>query len=182
MKKILVYFLINIIGLILIIIGCLGILWKLWENYGLLFIVIFLSVIYILIWRDRRFDVDFFNDSDMSEIQRKLKPYNRIILLFYWVLHGLLYIYIIEMPMIIQDIYLLSIIMQGLFIWHVLILNWLYMIAEKYNKDKMKFIISRISVLTSWVWVALLMKQILMIIEMIGYYYEVLEEKKKKIL
>jgi hypothetical protein len=179
MVKILIYFLFNLIILILLISGCFVIGLKLWLYYGVWFLVILLSIIYIMIWKDRRFNINYFTDLELLTFQKKIEPYKRIIILFYWVFHGLLYIYIIDMPLIIQDIYWLSIIMQGLFIWHVLLLNWLYALADNYKKDKIKFIISRISVLTSWVWVVIFIKQILMLIEMIIYYYEALDEKKK---
>jgi hypothetical protein len=51
--------------------------------------------------------------------------------------------------LIIQDMFWYSLLMLGSFIWHVLILNWLYKVCEKVGWDYGCYIVSRWSLLTS---------------------------------
>jgi hypothetical protein len=74
--------------------------------------------------------------------------------------------------LLLKDIFWFSTILNISFIWHVLILSWLYKLCDYIGWSYMCFIISRLSLLTSLSWVLLLIKALHLLFTNIVVYFD----------
>lgn len=74
----------------------------------------------------------------------------KLFFLLFSMLQVFVYFYCDKIPILFfQDLFWYSVIVHLSFIWHVLILNWLFFLADYFNLTFLKFLFSRLSIITS---------------------------------
>lgn len=73
--------------------------------------------------------------------------------------------------LIVKDLFWYSLVMLGSFVWHVLILNWLYSLVEYFKLDYLCYVVSRWSLLTSLTGILWVFKWCLMVWTYFTYFY-----------
>lgn len=105
-------------------------------------------------------------------LDNRFNRLRKVVLLLVNIIQIIIWYYFEILPiLLLKDIFLFSVILNCAFIWHVLILPWLFEVCRLLKWDYGCFLITRISILTSLSGILLVIKVIHLLIWRIKVYY-----------